>query len=95
LKEWFDLTPKYSDSVEFSTAQDFQDKYLKFQDRNKIQQKEGVTQRKTEEVPTSKQVNDKEKVPVQSENLKENNLVKYGAIVGVVILLLLIRFLVL
>jgi len=97
LKEWFGLTPKYLNNIEFSTSQAYQEKYAKYQASKKIQQKEGISQRKTEEGSKAKQENEKEKekVSTQSDNIKENNLIKYGAIFGVVLVLFLIRFVIL
>lgn len=91
MKEWFNLTPKYTNTVEYDTSKEFQAKYLKAQQANKVTQQEGVTQRKPEE--KTKKPEEKETTSTETEVAKDNNMVKIGALVGVAILLLLIRFL--
>ena len=95
MKEWFGLTPKFVNTFEYDTSKEFQTKYLKAQQANKVTQQEGVSQRKTEE--KAKKPEEKEGKAGSTETdvaAKDNNMVKIGALVSVAVLLVLIRFLV-
>ena len=94
MKEWFNLTPKYVNTVEYDTSKEFQAKYLKAQQANKVTQQEGVSQRKTEEKVKKPEEKEDKTGSTETEIAKDNNMVKIGALVGVAVLLFLIRFLV-
>jgi len=81
-------------TIEYDTSKEFQAKYLKAQQANKVTQQEGISQRKTEEKTKKPEGGEKQPANTETEVTKDNNMVKIGALVGVAILLLLIRFLV-
>jgi len=92
LKEWFNLTPKYVNTIEYDTAKEFQTKFLKAQETNKVRQQEGVSQRKAETEKPKKTEGKPTEATGEGEAVKDNNMVKIGALVGVAVLLLIVRF---
>ena len=86
------MTPKYVNTIEYDTAKEFQTKFLKKQEANKVRQQEGVSQRKTEPEKPKKTEGQTETSGTEVETGKENNMVKIGALVGVAVLLLIVRF---
>ena len=88
------MTPKFSDTTEYKNSESFQSRYLKHQEKSKVtQQKEGVSQRKPEKKEPENR-GEEEKPAQPGESLKDNNIVKYGALIGVVLIFILIRLLV-
>ena len=95
MKDWFKLTPKYLNTTELTNAQSFRNKYNEYQEKNKVKQYEGVTQRKTEKKEQIDKKENDSKIKESSSNVKEDNTIKYAALIGVAVALVMLRLFVL